>query len=224
MVQGVAVAICFLCFFTENSMCHVSEWERKSVEIFQQHLGIPPGWGVTSNARHKIVSTNSIEWERASERAREWVQWENRIKMPHKIEWFFRWSAKRHTAFANHQNVCESVLWNDYCCCCRRASSSWLLFFLRLQYVLWADVSLSVITAFLYYSLVVPFSLPFSLSLCISYFFFRLLYLFLPFLEMFSRDFMAVWFEMAFSHTWLPNSTLVVETLQGWLDSVCVCD
>lgn len=54
------------------------------------------------------------------------------------------------------------------------------------------DVSLSVITAFLYYSLVVPFSLPFSLSLCISYFFFRLLYLFLPFLEMFSRDFMAV--------------------------------
>lgn len=29
----------------------------------------------------------------------------------------------------------------------------------------------------------------------------RLLYLFLPFLEMFSRDFMAIWFEMIFSHT-----------------------
>lgn len=74
------------------------------------------------------------------------------------------------------------------------------------------DVSLSVITAFLYYSMLsylffhalchTPASfrcIPSLFAIRLTYI--RLLYLFLPFLEMFSRDFMAIWFEMIFSHT-----------------------
>ena len=109
-----------------NRVCHF-KWVQK----YSTHFRGDIRWCLLRRrimCNIKIVSTNSIQWRSV----------ENHIKTPHKIEWFFRW-----------RFVCAPRVASQHT---KELTQSGDTFFFLERVCASLDVSLSVITVFLYYS------------------------------------------------------------------------